>query len=296
MASDFLLPLIKIAPFLMGEMGIGEMLQGFDFVGIVFGVLSELTFLVDVFIASALVAAIIRGIFKNFWKVVWRGVIFVILLILLFSLAGVLAPTVGMIGIGLKGTANGVEMDYQNLAQTIHGVTIQAGYSEAYALAFTEVVLKNLTIFLGIMAIAIITPLISAITFPLINLAIPKRVKKLKLIPAKLAISLALSVIAIMVMAIPMATLVPPMTAFKAMITEDTLMHKFLKPEVISFLELFTVEHSILLKAVNLGNVSGSLNVFTNFKVGETTVELSAALPELFQHLNNIPYSPPAAG
>lgn len=285
---------ILILPMLLGEGGIGEMLQGFDFVGIIFSTLNQLTFLVDVFIAGAFIGAIIRGIFKNFWKVVWRGIIFIILLILLFSFAKVLAPVVGGLPIGLKGTANGVEMNYTNLAQTINGVVIQAGYSDAYALAFTEVILINIVIFVGIPVIAMVTPLISALTFFLFRLLIPKKLRKLKLIPAKLAISVSLSIIAIMIFAIPMATLVPPMTAFKAMIAEDTLMYKFLNPELIGFLELFTAEKSFFIKMINLGNVADNLNLFKTFKVGATTVELKDALPALFELLNEIAYSPPA--
>ena len=285
---------ILILPMLLGEGGIGDMLQGFDFVGIIFSTLNQLTFLVDVFIAGAFIGAIIRGIFKNFWKVVWRGIIFIILLILLFSFAKVLAPVVGGLPIGLKGTANGVEMNYTNLAQTINGVVIQAGYSDAYALAFTEVILINIVIFVGIPVIAMVTPLISALTFFLFRLLIPKKLSKLKLIPAKLAISVSLSIIAIMIFAIPMATLVPPMTAFKAMIAEDTLMYKFLNPELIGFLELFTAEKSFFIKMINLGNVADNLNLFKTFKVGATTVELKDALPALFELLNEIAYSPPA--
>ena len=285
---------ILILPMLLGEGGIGDMLQGFDFVGIIFSTLNQLTFLVDVFIAGAFIGAIIRGIFKNFWKVVWRGIIFIILLILLFSFAKVLAPVVGGLPIGLKGTANGVEMNYTNLAQTINGVVIQAGYSDAYALAFTEVILINIVIFVGIPVIAMVTPLISALTFFLFRLLIPKKLRKLKLIPAKLAISVSLSIIAIMIFAIPMATLVPPMTAFKAMIAEDTLMYKFLNPELIGFLELFTAEKSFFIKMINLGNVADNLNLFKTFKVGATTVELKDALPALFELLNEIAYSPPA--
>ena len=281
-------------PMLLGEGGIGEMLQDFDFVAIIFGTLNQLTFLVDVFIAGAFIGAIIRGIFKNFWKVLWRGIIFVILIILLFSLAKVLAPVVGQLPVALKGTANGVEMNYTNLAQTINGVITQAGYSASYALGFTEVILINLVIFMGIPVIAMVTPLISAITFPLFNLLIPKKSRKMRLIPVKLAISLSLTIIAVMVFAIPMATLVPPMTEFKAMIAEDTLMYKFLNPELIGFFELFTVEKSFFLKIVNLGNVAGSINVFATFKDGTTTVALKDALPSLFHLLNEIAYSAPS--
>jgi len=294
MIVNSLVNAILSLPFLMGEGGIDEMLQGFDFVGIIFSTLNQLTFLVDVFIAGAFIGAIIRGIFKNFWKVLWRGLIFIILVILLFSLAKVLAPVVGGLPVGLKGTANGVEMNYTNLAQTINGVVIQAGYSDAYALAFTEVILINLVIFIGIPLIAMITPLISAITFPLINLLIPKKSRKIRLIPAKLAISISLSIIAVMIFAIPMATLVPPMTAFKEMIAEDTLMHKFLNPEVISFLELFTAEKSFFIRMVNLGNVADNLNLFKTFNDGASTVALKDALPSLFELLNEIAYSPPA--
>lgn len=285
-----LLSYLQLIPMLVSEGGIGAALEGFDFVGVIFGFLNQLTFLVDAFIAAAFFAAIIRSIFKSFWKVVWRGIIFIILVIILFSFVGMFAPTVGQLPVSIKGTAGGTAVEWTNLAQVINGVSIKAGYSDTYALALTEVVLKNLTIWFGIMAIGIITPIISGITFPLFNLLLPKKLKDLKLIPARFAISIGLTLIAVMIFAIPMATLVPPMTAFKAAITEDTLMYKFLNPEVIGFLELFTTEQSILLKIVNLGNVAGSLNMFSAFKDGATTINLSDALPELFQQLNTIPF------
>ncbi|MFA5660462.1 MAG: hypothetical protein WC968_03615 [Bacilli bacterium] len=279
-----------VAPlFLLGDFG--SLLSGFDFIGTIFGILNQIPFLVDAFIAAALVGAILRGIFKKFWKVVWRGIIFVGLVITLILMAGTVAPYIGQLPIPLKGFADGNEMNYANLAQTINGVMLQSGYDADYALAFTDVVLKNLVIFFGVPLLAMLTPLVSALTYPIFSLLLSKKLKKLKLIPAKLAISVGLTIIAVMVFAIPMATLVPPLTAVKATLAEGTLLYKFLHPEVIGFLELFTVEKSIFLKIVNLGNVAANLNFFSAFTYNGASLKLSDELPLILQAINNVVYT-----
>lgn len=279
-----------VAPlFLLGD--IGSLLSGFDFIGTIFGILNQIPFLVDAFIAAALVGAILRGIFKKFWKVVWRGIIFVGLVITLILMAGTVAPYIGQLPIPLKGFADGNEMNYANLAQTINGVMLQSGYDADYALAFTDVVLKNLVIFFGVPLLAMLTPLVSALTYPIFSLLLSKKLKKLKLIPAKIAISVGLTIIAVMVFAIPMATLVPPLTAVKATLAEGTLLYKFLHPEVIGFLELFTVEKSIFLKIVNLGNVAANLNFFSAFTYNGARLKLSDELPLILQAINNVVYT-----
>jgi hypothetical protein len=279
-----------VAPlFLLGDFG--SLLSGFDFIGTIFGILNQIPFLVDAFIAAALVGAILRGIFKKFWKVVWRGIIFVGLVITLILMAGTVAPYIGQLPIPLKGFADGNEMNYANLAQTINGVMLQSGYDADYALAFTDVVLKNLVIFFGVPLLAMLTPLVSALTYPIFSLLLSKKLKKLKLIPAKLAISVGLTIIAVMVFAIPMATLVPPLTADKATLAEGTLLYKFLHPEVIGFLELFTVEKSIFLKIVNLGNVAANLNFFSAFTYNGASLKLSDELPLILQAINNVVYT-----
>ncbi|MGI6734847.1 MAG: hypothetical protein BWY30_01118 [Tenericutes bacterium ADurb.Bin239] len=280
-------------PFLEG---IADLLGGIDIISYIFNFLSQFTFVVDIIIAAAIVGALIRGIFKKFWKVAWRGVIFVILLLVLVSLAGTLAPYIGSIPIPLRGVVNGNNVEYANLAQIIHGVTVEAGHNEVYATAFTDVVLKNLVIFFGVPLLSIVTPIISAITFPLFNLLLPKKLKTAKLVFARIGISLGLTFIALMVFSVPMATLVPPMTAVKETMTEGTLLYKFLHPEIINFLELFTKEKSVMLKIVDLGNIAGSINVFASFEVDGVSHELSTAIPALLEELKTIPYeAPPSA-
>lgn len=275
--------------FLLG--GFGDLLSGFDIIGTIFGILNQIPFLVDAIVAAAFIGAILRGIFKKFWKVVWRGIIFIGLAITLILMAGTLAPYIGQIPIPLKGYANGNEMNYANLAQVINGVILQSGYNADYALAFTDIALKNLVLFFGIPLLAMVTPLVSALTYPLFSLLLSKKLKKLKLIPAKLAISLGLTIVAVMLFAIPMATLVPPLTAIKPTIDEGSLLFKFMHPEVIGFLELFTVEKSIFLKIVNLGNVAANLNFFSAFTVNGTKLNLSDELPVILQAMNNVVYS-----
>lgn len=283
-----------IPTILLGGFDPASLLSGLDFIELIFGILNQVTFLVDVFIAAALVGALVRGIFKNFWKVLWRGIIFVILIAALYIVAGNLVNQVGALPLSLKGDINGVATEWKSLREILEGVALTAGNNQDYATAMTDVILKNLVIFLGVPLVAIVTPIVSGITYPIIGIFLPKRWKKIKLIPVKLALSLGLSVIAIIVFAIPMATLVPPLTAIRDTIADDTLMKKFMNPELIGFLELFTVEKSILLKIINLGNVAGSLNIFNSFVYAGDAVKLSDALPTLFAQLNTIAYA--AAG
>lgn len=285
-----------IPMFLIGGMDAGALLDGLDFVELIFGVLNQLTFLVDIFIGAALVAAVIRGLTKGFWKIMWRSLIFVILLAVLYIAAGQLVTSVGALGLKLSGEVGGTAVEWNSLREILEGVIMVAGNNQEYATAMTDVILKNLVIFIGVPLISIVTPIISAITFPLINLAIPRKLKKIKLIPVKLAVSVAFSVLAIMVFAIPMATLVPPLSAIREVMVDDTIMKKFMNPELIGFLELFTAEKSFLLKIVSLGNTANSMNIFKSFVAGSETVQLSEALPGLFETLNTITYTMTSGG
>ncbi len=277
--------------FLLDGFNPADLLSGIDFFELIFAVLNQITFLVDIIVGGILVGAIIRGIFKNFWKVLWRGIIFLVLLLVVVLLAGPIGTALGKLPIGLKGDVDGVTVAYATLNELIHNVVLHSGQSEAYALAFTEVVLKNLAIFIAVPFTGILTSILSAVTFPIIKLAIPKKIRDIKLIPVKLAISIAFSLIGVMVFAIPMATLVPPMTAIKETIADDTLLKKFLNPEFIGFLELFTSEKSAFLKIISLGNSTSSLNIYNKFTVDGTVINLKDALPALFEELNNITYT-----
>ena len=84
-----------------------------------------------------------RGIFKKFWKVLWRGVIFVLLLVVVVLAAGPIGSFIGKLPISLKGEVAGVQVAYLNLQEIIHNVILQSGQTQAYATAFTEVVLKK---------------------------------------------------------------------------------------------------------------------------------------------------------
>ncbi|OQC10847.1 MAG: hypothetical protein BWX74_00435 [Tenericutes bacterium ADurb.Bin087] len=270
--------------------GIADMLGGLDLISYIFGFLSQFPIVVDIIIATAVVAALLRGIFKRFWKTVWRGVIFVILLIVLFSTAGVIAPYIGSIPIPLRGVVNGSNVEYTNLAQIIHGVSVESGNSEAYAVAFTDIVLKNLVIFFGIPALSLLTPAVSAITYPLFSLLLPRKLRDAKLVLPRIAISLGLTFVALVIFMAPMATLVPPMTAVKDTMAEGTLLYKFLNPEIINFLELFTTQKSVMLKIVDIGNIAGKIKIFGTFEVDGVAVELKVAVENLLEALKTIPY------
>lgn len=276
--------------------GIADMLGGIDFISYIFGFLSQFPIVVDIIIASAIIAALLRGIFKRFWKVVWRGVIFVILLIVLFATAEKLAPYIGSIPIPLRRTVNGNAVEYANLGQIIYGVSIEAGNSETYAFEFTKLALKNLVVFFGMPALSLITPAISAITYPLFSLLLPRKLKNAKLILPRIAISLGLTFIALVIFMAPAANFVPAMSAVKETMSEGTLLYKFLNPEVINFLELFTPQKSVMLKIVDIGNISGKIKIFEEFTVDGVVIQLKDAVEALLEALKTIPYEAPAAG
>ena len=276
--------------------GIADMLGGIDFISYIFGFLSQFPIVVDIIIASAIIAALLRGIFKRFWKVVWRGVIFVILLIVLFATAEKLAPYIGSIPIPLRGTVNGNAVEYANLGQIIYGVSIEAGNSETYAFEFTKLALKNLVVFFGMPALSLITPAISAITYPLFSLLLPRKLKDAKLILPRIAISLGLTFITLVIFMAPAANFVPAMSAVKETMSEGTLLYKFLNPEVINFLELFTPQKSVMLKIVDIGNISGKIKIFEEFTVDGVVIQLKDAVEALLEALKTIPYEAPAAG
>lgn len=281
--------------FLLFGLDPAALLSGLDFVEIIFSVLNQITFLLDIILGGVLIAAVMRGIFKKFWKVLWRGVIFVLLLVVVVLAAGPIGSFIGKLPISLKGEVAGVQVAYLNLQEIIHNVILQSGQTQAYATAFTEVVLKNLGLFVGVPLAGLATTIVSAITYPLFQLAIPKKLKGIKLIPVKLAISIGFALIGVIIFALPMATLVPAMTEIKATIADNTLLKKFLNPEFIGFLELFTSEKSFLLKIVSLSNSTSSINVFNKFTADGTAVTLKDALPALFEQLNLISYAPSAA-
>lgn len=280
---------------LLGEGGFGNILEGIDFIGIIFGALSQFTFLVDVFVAAALIAALLRGIFKNFWKVLWRGVIFVALIASLFIFINQITPYVGNLPLTLAGEVDGVAITYTNLGDMLKGLITLSGESATYADAMSTTILQNITIFLGVPLIALLTPMLSAITFPLINLLIPKKMKKLKFIPIKLAISVGFSLFALIIFAFPMRNLVPTLIPFQATMTDGNLLQKFLNPEVIGFMRLFTSEHSIFIKIVEFGNVGGGIKIFSSFADAGVNIKLDTALTDFLTAIDGMAYSAPTA-
>ena len=161
-----LLNVLHLFPvFLIGDFDPGTLLDGLDFIELIFGVLNQFTFLLDIIVGIALLAALIRGLTKGFWKVMWRGLIFVILLALLYILSGSLVDTFGGFGIKLAGEVNGTAVAWNNLREILEGVIVVAGNTPEYATAMSDVILKNLVIFIGVPLIGILTPIIAAITF-----------------------------------------------------------------------------------------------------------------------------------
>ena len=83
------------------------------------------------------------------------------------------------------------------------------------AFEFTKLALKNLVVFFGMPALSLITPAISAITYPLFSLLLPRKLKDAKLILPRIAISLGLTFIALVIFMAPAANFVPAMSAVK---------------------------------------------------------------------------------
>jgi hypothetical protein len=94
----------------------------------------------------------------------------------------------------------------------------------------------------------------------------------------------------------PAANFVPAMSAVKETMSEGTLLYKFLNPEVINFLELFTPQKSVMLKIVDIGNISGKIKIFEEFTVDGVVIQLKDAVEALLEALKTIPYEAPAAG
>jgi hypothetical protein len=86
------------------------------------------------------------------------------------------------------------------------------------------------------------------------------------------------------------------MSAVKETMSEGTLLYKFLNPEVINFLELFTPQKSVMLKIVDIGNISGKIKIFEEFTVDGVVIQLKDAVEALLEALKTIPYEAPAAG
>ena len=113
----------------------------------------------------------------------------------------------------------------------------------------------------------------------------------MKMLPVKLAISITATLTAVVVFSIPMATMVPALSAIKPDIVAESLLFKFLHPEVIGFLELFTKEGSIFIKMVDIGNIPANLNFFKSFTVNSTQLNLSEELPKILADMNQVMYS-----
>ena len=80
------------------------------------------------------------------------------------------------------------------------------------------------------------------------------------------------------------------MSAVKETMSEGTLLYKFLNPEVINFLELFTPQKSVMLKIVDIGNISGKIKIFEEFTVDGVVIQLKDAVEALLEALKTIPY------
>lgn len=263
---------------------LGGLLNGLNIMGIIFGLISELTFLLDIFIVSGLVAALLRGIFKKFWKVMWKNTLLLIMLGLLLALAPTIAPFLKPIPLSLSAVIGGETHSFANLGEVLYGL-IELGTGDAtFAAQMGDVILVNLTIIIGVPLVLLVVSILSLLTFPLFQLLISKKLREFRGLPIKLVISLVMFVVVTLAFALPFTNIVPAMSAFKASIDPDSLLGALFSEELIGVFELFTSTKSVGLRILNPGGFLDSLAFYG--KVG--TTPLFEAITSVFEGLNVI--------
>ena len=58
----------------------------------------------------------------------------------------------------------------------------------------------------------------------------------------------------------------------------------------------FVSKKSVMLKIVDIGNISGKIKIFEEFTVDGVVIQLKDAVEDLLEALKTIPYEAPAAG
>lgn len=264
-----------------------SLLGGMDIFGMVLELISSFTWLFDVLIATALVTAILRGFFKKFWKMTWKLIVFIGLFAALIIFSPQLAPLIGNIGFGIEVTVNGTNYQTETLYQTLDMIARLGGQTTGDSQEFAMRVLQNLVVMIGILPVMLAATILSLATFPLINLAIPKRVKKLKLRIPSLLLSLVYFFLTLFLFASAAHNVITPLVAIRdtAGFNDQSLLAAVFKPELIDVLSLFTRKNSHILSIIDFGNITNYQMFFQ--KIGDSG-KFSDVYANLLTELNNI--------
>ncbi len=247
-----------------------SLLGGMDIFGMVLELISSLTWLFDVLIAGALLTAILRGFLKKFWNMTWKLIVFTGLFAALVIFSAQLAPLIGNLGFGIEVTVNGTDYQTETLYQTLDIIARLGGQSTADSQEFAMRVLQNLVVMVGILPVMIVATIVSLATFPLINLAIPKRVKKLKMRIPSFFLSLVYFFLTLFLFASAAHNVFSPLVAIRdsAAFNDQSLLAAVFKPELIDVLGLFTRKNSYILRIIDFGNITNYQMFFQ--KIGES--------------------------
>ncbi|HZJ89480.1 MAG TPA: hypothetical protein VFD05_02180 [Bacilli bacterium] len=232
-------------------------LEDLDIIGLILGAVSEFTILLDILIITALVVTILRGVFKKFWSMTWKFIIFAILFVALLIMSDMIAGYLGALPLAFEVTMDGTTYEAANLFETLQEMARIADpniNAEGFALTF----LKNLVIIVGIFPIMIVATIVSLITFPLIRLVLPKRIREMRLRIPSLVLSLVYFFLTLFIFASAADTVLIPLYAFRtsAAFNDQSLLANILRPELIDVLALFTREKSFMLQILDFGNVT----------------------------------------
>lgn len=274
--------------FAMGDLFSG-LLDGLDIFSIIFSVIGEIFFLLDIFVLIALGAAILRGIFKKFWKVAWRSIIFVVLFLVFLIMSNTVTSFVDANLLkNIKVTIGGTEETFATLGALFTRLITESGQTATYASAMSASLMKNVTMIIVIPVILLVGNLLAMLTFPLFNLLIPKKLKVIKLRVLKLILSIGMVLVVTMLFAMPFANIVPALTAIKPTLNDTSLLAAVFSEELIGVLEIFTKEKSVTLKILDSINTLQYISFFNGFKDAGTSFKLSEQMVILVGNLNTI--------
>lgn len=263
----------------------GALLAEFDILGLILGALSEFTILFDILIVMALVTTLLRGIFKKFWSMTWKLILFAILFTVFLIMRAPVVELIGGLALSFEATIDGVTYSGATLFETLSEMA-RISDPTIDGAAFATAFLSHLVIIVGIFPVMIITTIVSLITFPLVRLLIPKRVRKARLMIPSLLLSLVYFFLTLFIFASSAQSIITPLhtVSSSAAFNDQSLFAVILRPDLIDVLTLFTREKSLALQILDFGNVARFSPFFQ--KVGEK--EFKTIYTDIIQTLNAI--------
>lgn len=248
--------------------------------------LSQISGVFDIMIILALIPAIIGGATRSIYKTLLRIVFYAIMLTVAFLTIDYAANFVGdqllgMIGMQLTNTYDGVTTTYNSLREYLVDILGMSSASSAMVEALTQTTLKNIAWIIVFPIASFSAYLLSTIIWSVGLLFFPKflkiRIKKTKLrlvnIPLSIVVSLILSVIAIF----PYANM---SHALSNIVVDPESPIAFLSPHYGGVLAWFTPEKSYILKGLQFIKIPELLTFFDTFKLsgGTTTYQFAQQL------------------